>query len=269
MQNIYIKNLSEKVSDEALDLIIGSNQMLINEFCDIWDKEVPKLLVWTKGVKMDKKDWIMNIVDGNPEMVDGAIAYHTQGTDNKIYGYILVSQILKDGGCIVNPKDVLKKDDKPDKIYDYKDQGKFQQINSVASALCHELLETIIDPSCTVLWISNKMDLQKRDIIFCAEVCDMVQENNVVLHYKGVDVHLSDFVYPAWLESSNSWGPFNHRRTLNRPFALDKGGYAIVYTSTSSRTILGAKDNIPTWHKKTSRRMEIRGANQSDKCILM
>lgn len=257
MQNIYVENLSKKITDEEFDLIIGSNQLLINEFCNKWDKEIPKIVPWTKDVKTDEKDWIMYLLDESSQG-NNILAYHTQKSNAQVYGEVIVSNILRNGGCIINPKDSIVKDDKPDKIYDFKEQRRFQQISSVASALSHEIMETIIDPSCTILWLSNKTN-----VIFCAEVCDMVQENNVVVHYKGVDIYLSDFVCPSWLESYNTLGPFNYRRTLNAPFTLDKGGYAIVYSNINSTTILGKKA------KNISRRMKMRGICEHKSCIIM
>jgi hypothetical protein len=263
-QKIYIKNNSKKVSDEIFKTIVKANVILTKECADLWNIEQPEVSAATKDTKFKDDDWVFYIVDDDPENVGpGALAYHTQGYDGKIYSYTLVSTILKSGGCIINPYDIFKKDDKPDRIYNNEEQKKFKQISSVASALSHEILETLVDPTCNIFWNSYKGG---KSTMYCAEICDMVQDKNIVLHVDGLDVHLSNFVLPSWKDQMNKKGPFDYRGILKNNFTLDAGGYAETYGILGSKTIFANK--VPLWHLNGHRRIRIRKEYTKNSCSI-
>ena len=269
LQKIYVKNTSNKINDNVLNAIIGAIKMIIPAFCDSWSIDYPDILAADNSTKFGDKDWIFMLVDNDPEGVgEGALAYHSESFSDNIYGYILITEILKNGGCVINYHDNIISDKNSDKIYSLQEQSNFPQVNSVASALCHEIMETLCDRTCNIMWTSNRIDRQRRNIIFCAEVCDMVENNNIYVHKDGLDIALSDYVLPAWKDQFDRKGPYNYRQTLKEPFMLDKGGYAVIYASDGQTTIFGER-KLPPW-KLRGRRLKMLGCHQKkEKCLLM
>lgn len=261
MARILLKNQSKMITDDLLKIMVETNQIVLDEFARLWDMKTMKILAFDKNTIQTKEDFLFTISDGNPENESNALAYHTISQYGMIYGYILVGEILKYGGKIINPTDNMIKDDKPNRIYSEKEQHSFKQVSTVFSATCHEILETFYDKFCNVLWQSWH---KPKYYVFCGEVCDMVQDKNIVLHHSGIDVHLSDFVLPAWSNPYALKGPYNYRNTLKNSFTLDKGGYAIVYLMGTDRSINGKRcqivgeENIPPWKREKSQRMKSR-----------
>jgi hypothetical protein len=172
-------------------------------------------------------------VINNDPSVPGALAYHSEDND-RVDGFILAGTIMANGGVPVynaaNPKGT-----------------------TVASALFHELAEAFIDPTCNAWWQDNN------GVYYCAEVCDPVESNNVVVTIPATSsapttlVALSDFVLPAWRDPEapmDAGVRFNYANTLTSPFALDHGGYYVKFdpsSDSSPQTVFGRL--VPTWKR--------------------
>lgn len=103
---------------------------------------------------------------------------------------------------------------------------------SVASALSHEVLELIADPSCNF----SADDGTGR--AYALETADPVESHVYPIIVQGQRVTVSDFVLPRWFDPTASRGRFDHLGVLTRPFQLDQG-YAIVTPQGQPSQITG------------------------------
>lgn len=242
MIKILIINRSKHVTNDILKSIVKAIDMLGKIMAKSWHVMFPEIEIATSA---ENGQWNFFIVDETYDNDGNVLAYHMD-QNNNISGIIYAGRILRDGGCVVNAYDNVKSDGKPDIIYDNKAQALFKKCTSISRALCHEIFETIIDPSCNSLWNTGSINMFGYGMSYVAEVCDPVEDNNVVVHCDGFDIYLSDFVYPAWKDRTNSQGPFNFRDTLSKPFSIDDGGYI----TTSDDRIITAMKKKPNFKHK-------------------
>ena len=97
----------------------------------------------------------------------------------------------------------------------------------------HELAEALVDPSCAICAVGP------RNVIYAYETSDAVEEKSFPIN----GLQMSDFVTPEWFESyrkPNSTA-FSFLKTVNKPFALDRGGYAAVFKSGRWTQIFGSE----------------------------
>lgn len=86
----------------------------------------------------------------------------------------------------------------------------------------HELWEMLGDPDISVC---AQLDAQT---FIAYELADAVEADEFAYDVDGIKI--SDFVYPAYFESYNDTGPFDHSRALSRPLSMAAGGYMNVWT---------------------------------------
>ncbi len=95
---------------------------------------------------------------------------------------------------------------------------------SVSMVLSHELIETLIDPTCAQ-WVEGPGDPGKTSM-FAQEACDPVEANG----YRLDNVLLSNFLLPAWFDADATHGPYDFLGECPGPFSLIGGGYAVLRT---------------------------------------
>jgi hypothetical protein len=92
----------------------------------------------------------------------------------------------------------------------------------------HELLELLADP-----WINLTVFDQTSNTagkLYAYEVCDAPEADQYA--YLIGNVHVSDFVYPAWFGVPGSHTKFDHMGKITRPLQLLHGGYIGVFDVT-------------------------------------
>lgn len=92
---------------------------------------------------------------------------------------------------------------------------------SLSVSASHELAEMLVDPGINE-WA------QAEDGSFVSyEACDPVEETSFMVN----GFAMSDFVTPAYFQSWRAPGsvPFSYCNAVDRPFALEKGGYQITW----------------------------------------
>jgi hypothetical protein len=87
--------------------------------------------------------------------------------------------------------------------------------------LSHELLEMLGDPEINLTVFDQPNDTT--GILYAYEVCDACEADQFGYQIDGVTV--SDFVYPAWFESSQKQAQFDYSNKIQKPFDLLSGGY--------------------------------------------
>src|SRR5208282_5018279 len=152
--------------------------------------------------------WLIAMID-NDTSVPGALGYHTL-VNGKVQGFIMAEPILSNGGVV---------------LFDPKNASNY----SVSGCLSHEALETLLDRWCAY-WASDNSGT-----LWSVEICDPVENNNIVMVVNGQSVFVSDFVYPSWFcsEATAANKPFNQCQTLTGSFQLASGGYVVKGTDMS------------------------------------
>lgn len=191
----------------ALRLMAAAvNQQVRVDFCPAWGRTSWHVSEQPGGAI------IAAIVDDDPN-APGALAYHDD-PGGKPDIVVLAKTILDNGGdWLTRPL-------------------------SVASALSHEVLELIADPSC------NFSADDGNGQTYALEVCDPVESHSYAVVVQSTAVTVSDFVLPRWFDPSAAGGRFDHLGQVRAPFALSSG-YAIVTPEGQSSQITG---EVAPWH---------------------
>lgn len=95
---------------------------------------------------------------------------------------------------------------------------------SACSALAHEAFEAAIDPWC------NGWTQTETGILICTEVCDPVQDQS----FRVNSLEISSYVLPAWFDSQDREGPYDHGGVLTAPFTRTKGGYFVTMKASGT-----------------------------------
>jgi hypothetical protein len=228
-------------------MVTASNRLMA-DVAAVWGYAAPSVVfaadLAAAGKKPDAGAWLFHMI-GEDANVPDALAYHTE-EGGVVDGYVLTKTILMNGGVVLH------------------DAKHPLQTPTVASALFHELAEAFVDPTVNAWW----QDLN--GVFYCAEICDPVQGNNVLIDVqltgKAVQkVALSDFVFPAWRDPEapdNGTVQMNYTKTLRGPFSLDQGGYFVKFdptTDSQPQQVFGRR--VAPWvraSKSTSRRVAKR-----------
>lgn len=196
MINYTIFNQSTAVTTLNLQNMVKAINTFLVTVCSDWGIAPTQIVIGSGSNHPNNSIYIMDYTD-----VDGALGYHDE-TAGKAYGKIFARTILGYGGAIL-----------------YKDNHTF----TVASVLCHELLEMIGNNEV------DKWYLDNNGILWAGELCDPVESNLIVYTLPGnVKVGLSDYVLPSWFSPDTTARPFNKANTITAPFTLDSGGYGII-----------------------------------------
>ena len=113
--------------------------------------------------------------------------------------------------------------------------------NSVS--FTHELFETLADPSISmtnqgypypdVCLVGSACAPQLPGTVWFNEVCDPVEADVYAIN----GVPISDFVTPNWFNDETR-GPVDFMNILERPFLVDRGGYAQFWDGTSWQAVV-------------------------------
>ncbi|MDE2588783.1 MAG: hypothetical protein KGL95_03870, partial [Patescibacteria group bacterium] len=227
---IYVLNQSSVVNDTQVQQMVEASNILLSAFVQEWPVgEVLVQFVPSTGGNVPAAmptDHVWNFIVKDNADVQGALAYHTEDAQDHVDGFIFAKTILDNGGTVLYAP----------------------RCNStVASALFHEIVEALVDPTCNAWWQSSD------GTMYAAEVADPVESNIVSITLTGgTVVGLSDFIFPAWRDclAPNRTGHvrYNYMDTLSRPFQLDKGGYVVkIDPEGNQSTIFGR--SFPAWKK--------------------
>lgn len=186
--DIAVINRSTVVSDEEVTAATNAVQRQVNDhFAPVWN-QIALLVVMTKFDALPPGFWTMVIADDSDQA--GDLGYHLMSDTPA--GFVFA---------------------KTDASYGL----------SWTVTYSHEVLEMIADP-----WIAAtalKMDPTTKQplALISWEVCDPVEADDLGYDIDGVK--LSDFVYPAYFQDWNSFGPFDKMAHLSAPFQVARGGY--------------------------------------------
>lgn len=211
MASISLYNASTVVKDEDLQKMCDAMQAFDPTFASTWGITPTTFTFVPNGdpTQAPNGTWIFVVIDDD-QNVPGALAFHSEDNDI-VDAFILAKTVLDNGGTVMSGP------------------------NSVSTALHHEVLEALIDPTINAWWDVGKT--------FAAEVCDPVQSTSFDMN----GVSLSNFVTPNWRDNQNTTGPFDYLNELKAPGTLLDGGYAIYRTAGQGTETQTWGRSIPGW----------------------
>jgi len=233
MSRIAIVNSSTVVTDTDGAIMTAALNILLPRFCKDWD--LPRYTAVYVG-KGKQTSILLKVSLLDNAYIDGALGYHYE-TDNIPYGKCFAQTILDNGGVMLYSSD--------------------HSVQTVAQVLSHEVFELLGDHNANTWW-----DIGDGQTLYAAEACDPVQGNivtvtittkqtipvsvlknryNTSTRLTVTKVGMSDWILPVWGDPQDTRGPYNYLRTLNAPFTIDSGGYAIQLNSGSVGHVFGMK----------------------------
>jgi hypothetical protein len=120
--------------------------------------------------------------------------------------------------------------------------------SSWTATLSHELLEMLADP-----WI-NWCVMGSDSRIYALEVCDAVEDDR--LGYKIDGVLVSDFITPAWFESTCA-DRIDFKQHLSKQLELARGGYISIFDPSIGWTQINARGEGGPLIPAGSRRQDV------------
>jgi hypothetical protein len=226
MTMIALVSETPRVPFEALTKIASAvSSQLAFDVGPAWGR-----LPWCVGAAADRAsaggDIVLVLVEADPS-VPNALGRHTEGPDGTVYGEIVVSPVLDNGGTLT---------DGP---------------NSVSSVVSHEVIETFLDAAVST-W-----DQAADGKLYAHEGCDAVEGDA----YQVQGVSVSNFVCPAFFDSSAKTGSrFDFLGKLVEPFTMTPGGYQVVMSGDLTVTQTFG-DKMPAW-KRVAKAARGRGAQR-------
>jgi hypothetical protein len=195
MRTFNIINQSSKISETDLQLMVEACKIQLRDHAATALERMP----W--DIKIGGDDGFPMIIFDNSDQA-GALGYHSQDPNGKVWGRVFVNPVLDHGGTIMNGS------------------------KSVSVVLSHEILETFYNPYIN-LW-SNRGD----ETFVAIEICDPVEDNCYEIEVNGNKVSVSNFVLEAWFDKEMAnVGKFDYLSTLKSPLSLAHGGYNIIFNS--------------------------------------
>jgi hypothetical protein len=185
---------------EARRVTAALERQVQRDFAKVWNVTADLHFVG-KPENAHRNAWQLVLLD---EEDDGAYGYHQLTRDGMPLGKVLMRLAMT-------------------------------SVTSWSSTASHELLELLVNPDTTLgSFVWNKDEGGR---VYSLEVCDPCQDDPFCYRLDGTFV--SDFVYPAWFETWREPGSarFDHRKLIDRPFQIAKGGYASFYDARKRKWV--------------------------------
>ncbi len=164
------------------------------------------------------RGWWQIVIVDNPDQA-GALGYHEMSSTGTPLGKVFAKLDIESG-------------------------------SSWTATLSHELLEMLADP-----WI-NWCAIGSDSRIYALEVCDAVEDDK--LGYKIDGVLVSDFVTPAWFESTCA-DRIDFKQHLSKQLELARGGYISLFNPVNGWTQIDARGDggprIPPGSRRQRRKL--------------
>jgi len=213
---VALINSSTVLKDADVQQVLPALQAQIhNDFAPAWGIDADLTFV-AQGAPPPAGSWWLTFLDDADQA--GALGYHETTNDGLPLAKVFARPALQDG------------------------------VNWTVTA-SHELLEMLADPEINLTVFVEPT--ATTGTLYAYEVCDACEADQ--FGYKIGDVQVSDFVYPAWFESSRAPGStrFDQTNSLGSPLpTLLPGGYIGAFDVGSGSG----------WHQVTAMRNQpVRG----------
>jgi len=219
---IAVINESSMVSNVDVQAMCSAIQIqLTYHALPAWNMKAATITFYADKTKVPGYAWTVSVLNNSTQA--GALGYHSLDND-KVDAFIFCQPVLSNGGV---------------SLYDPKNPSNV----SVASVLSHEVLEMVGDRFAND-WSDNG------STSYAQELCDPVESDSYVISVNGVNVSVSNFVFPSYFnpEATKALNlPFDYLKKLTAPFTMTKGGYLIYRTGGpgTEQQIFG--EEMPSW----------------------
>lgn len=213
--NIVVVNHSPRVDAHSLALMVAAcSYQLKMHFCPAWGRQLATVRVAPDDSHIAPGDCLIGIFDQADSA--GALGYHDESPAGHPYGKVFVNPTLAQGGGLLTGD------------------------TSLSSVLSHEVLEAFADPSCN-FWADAPGGVQ-----VALEVGDPVEADAYPVTVSGVQVLVSNFVYPAFFDAEAAAGSrFDRMGKLAGPFRMTPGGYLLKRSAGAVQAVYG--DAYAAW----------------------
>jgi hypothetical protein len=204
---IAVVNRSTLVSNDEANIMCQAIQIQLDlHMLPAWNLKQGTVRFYSDESQVPGYAWVIYLIDDDTA-VEGALGFHQEEPTGKVDGYIMVKPILENGGSVL--------------AFDPNNPGNY----TVSATLSHEVIETIGDRF-TNCWYDCG------EYSWCGELCDPVEQIGYPVEVNGVQVSVSDFVFPSYFNvyaTEKEHMPFNYLKTPGfSQFAILSGGYCIV-----------------------------------------
>jgi hypothetical protein len=225
---IAIVNRSTLVTNSDIEIMVKAiNIQLLEHFLPAWNLKSGTVQFYANEAQVPGYAAIIYIVD-NDAAVAGALGFHQEdpNENNRIDGYIMCEPILTNGGTTM--------------LFDPANPGQY----TISGTLSHEVLETVMDR------FTNTFCDNGFGVLIALEVADPVEQVGYPINVNGVNISMSDFVFPNYFNQSARLpqnAPLNYLNTLTAPFTILAGGYFVQIIEGVESQVFGLQ--VPEWRK--------------------
>jgi hypothetical protein len=204
-----------RVTDSDLATIARAlRYQLARHVAPAWERS-PWLVCHQNPALTIADDAIIFSLVNNDTATPDALGWHTEDETGKVFGEILISPVLDNGGTIIEGS------------------------NSVSSVVSHETIETFLDAAVST-W-----DQAADGNLYAHEGCDAVEGDS----YVAQGVAVSNFLLPPFFDSQAPKGSkFDFLGNLTAPFTMSPGGYQAVMSGGTVTQVFDA--HMPLWKRK-------------------
>jgi IPT/TIG domain len=196
---IAIQNKCTVLTDSQITPVVAALQIQLDrDWQAAWGTTATLVFV-SSNQSIPAGAWPIYILDNSD--AQGALGYHDETASGVPYGRVFA---------------------KDDITYGY----------NWTVTLSHELLEMMLDPYVNLTVFNQTSDTA--GLLYAYEACDAVEADNLGYQINGIQV--SDFVWPAWFDTTitnHSGHRYDQMNHITAPFQLYSGGYIGVFQVTN------------------------------------
>jgi hypothetical protein len=207
MTVIAVVNESSDLTDKQARLITKAcHRQLEKHVAPLWFFEPWPVRFYTKEKDVPKDSLAIVLLEDADEA--DALGYHYETPTGRRYGRVFTRHLLDSGGTI------------------------HQSPYSISVVLSHEVIEAFVDPDINI-WAEGRPGE-----MWAYEPCDPVQQDAYRVRVDGRMVYVSNFVLSTWFDLENPPDTrFDYLDTLDKPFTITSGGYAVVWDGEGDEKI--------------------------------
>jgi hypothetical protein len=228
---IAVINESALVSNADCDTMCKAIQIQLDlHVLPAWNMKSGTIKFYADKTKVPGYAWVVNMLDSATQA--GALGYHSLDND-EVDAFIFAQPVLSNGGVTL--------------VFDPINPQKY----TVSATLSHEVCEMVGDRFAN--GFSQGPQIAQGNL-YAQELCDPVENDSYGIMVNGVNVAVSNFIFPSWLnpEATAANMPFDYLKKLSAPYTMDAGGYMIVASvsnegQVTAKHVFGA--HMPQWRK--------------------
>lgn len=229
---IALINESTLVSNADCNTMAAACQIQLNlHVAPAWNQKAPTITFYADKTKVPGYAWVVNMLDNSTQA--GALGYHSLDND-LVDAFIFAQPVLSNGGTTM--------------VFDPKNPSQY----TVSATTSHEICEMFGDRFANGFSVGTQIS---QGNLYAQELCDPVENDSYPITVNGVEIAVSNFIFPSWLNpeavpSKNM--PFDYMKKLSAPYTMDAGGYMIVASLSNEGQVTSEhifSESVPQWKR--------------------